>query len=281
MMSKMKPAAIALVASAFLFSCSQLFDFNLFKDLDPVPAPNAADYEGSEGLDQLDDDLDSPAVVDALADDPDTVAAIEDMLEEDYLNDGVSGEEDQQAAIVYADLNLETSGGDELVNNIVATVLGGIDPATQTMVDLLKQIVPPEAAGNRDAFCAMLLAFLDAHYAYQLLGNSIVDVNGDGVISAGEGVPAAANMGDVAQKAVVSYILDQIITQIVTAYPALTQADAALQLFLLLYEPTSPELVITDLPAPDDPFAADPAASGLMYLKNIFDAAGLPFMAQM
>lgn len=270
-MGKLKLLALPLAAVLLLMGCSDFFSFNLFKDLDPVTPPDVSTYEGAEGLDQLAEDLTSPAIVDALTDDPEAIEAIEDMLLEDYLNDGVSGPEDQQAAILYAELNLVTSSGDDLVNNIVDTVLEGVSEG-ETVTDFLKEIVPPEVQGNPAAFDAMIKGLLDANDAYVLLGNSIVDQDQppDGKIDAGEGVPPGVNMGDVAQKAIVAYMVATISTSL-----GLTKETAGTQLYYLLYDPTNPELTIGDPSAPD-PFALQPP-----HILNIFAAAGLPFEPQL
>jgi hypothetical protein len=110
-MSRVKALALAIMVSLALAGCAQLFEFNLFAGLDTPPTPTAADYTGAGGLDELADDLNSPATVEALAADPALVQQIEDSLWDTYLGDagGVENEEDSQAAILYADLALKTS----------------------------------------------------------------------------------------------------------------------------------------------------------------------------
>ncbi len=264
---------LALLAAVLLGSCAQMFDFNLYQKLDPVPVPVVTDYEGADGLDELEGDLDSPAIVDTLVQNPETITQIEDMLEEDYLNDGVTTEEDQQAAILYAELNLETSGGDELVNNMVntvTTVLESEDPAALDPLSIITQVIPPEAAESPEVFTSMLLGLLDANNAYVLFGDSIGDVNGDGAITAGEDVPAGTNMGGIAQCAVVAYAVELIVESM-----GLPPADAGNQLWLLLYEPTSPEITITE------PTLPDVLSTPPTFLLNIFASAGVPLDASL
>ncbi len=271
-MGKLKTFTLPLLAVLLLAGCSGFFEFNMFKGMDTVTPPSAADYKGDQGLDKLIEDLTSPAVVEALKNDPETTAEIEKMLMDDYLKDGVSGEEDQKAALAYAELNLATTSGEELVNNIVDTLADGI-PTSGTVTDFLKKIIPPDVQGNPTAFAAMLKGLVDANNAYVMFGESIVDVNGNGQIDKGEGVPPGTNMGDVAQKAIVAYVVSAAVELICSTY-ALSEDAAIAQLYYLLYDPTNPALVIEDPPA-SDPYVTQPP-----YLLNIFAAAGLPFTSQ-
>ena len=168
---------VLLLPVLLLAGCSAMFDFNLFKDLglDPVAAPTPADYAGAGGLDSLAADLSSPAVIDALKADPAATAALETFLE-DLISGGatagVDTPEEQQAAILLADLDLKTTNGEEFVNNIVTVLMTPYDP-TVKIADLLASIMPPEVANNPTAFAAMINGLLGANDAYFALGQSI------------------------------------------------------------------------------------------------------------
>jgi hypothetical protein len=77
-MSRVKTLALAMAVLFVLAGCAALFEFNLFGALDNPPTPTAADYEGAGGLDKLGEDLNSPAVVDAMT--PAVVTQIETDL---------------------------------------------------------------------------------------------------------------------------------------------------------------------------------------------------------
>ena len=126
-MARAKLVALILLPLLLLAGCSALFDFNLYRDLglDKTAAPTPADYAGAGGLDKLAEDLSSPAVIEALKDDPAAKAALELFLM-GQISGAVDQPEEQQAAILLADLELKTTGGEEFVNNIV-TVDDGAD----------------------------------------------------------------------------------------------------------------------------------------------------------
>ncbi|MCX7028711.1 MAG: hypothetical protein NTU62_01145 [Spirochaetes bacterium] len=237
-MSRVKTLALTMAVLFALAGCAQLFEFNLFGALDTPPVPTAADYEGADGLvdlDKLDEDLDSPAVVDAMTDE--VVAEIEQNIWDDYLDDGVSGEEDQLAAILYADLALKTSGGEELVNNIAEVILEDLIDGTSTVADILADIIPPEALEDPTGltFAAMVNALLTANDAYLLLGASIDQIAPFGEADPGATLPPSALPGDVAQKAIVACTMRATVDAIMTAPPPpdVSEADAIAAMFLI------------------------------------------------
>jgi len=245
-MSRVKTLALAMTVLFALAGCAQLFEFNLFGRIDTTPAtPTAADYAGSDGLDKLDDDLDSPAIVEVLAGDPTLVQQIEDDLWNTYIGDpgGIENEEDQQAAIVYADLALKTTEGEELVNNIVGALIDGIDTG-QTLTEFFTSIMPPEALASPVAFAAMIQGFIDANNAYVALGGSI-DPDDDGVA---EGtLPPGALPGDIAQKAIIACA----VAGVVGAVDGVTATDPALALYTLLTDPDNAEPAVAALDVGD------------------------------
>ena len=141
---------VLLLLSLLLAGCAAMFDFNLFKDLglDPVAAPTPADYAGAGGLDSLAADLSSPAVIDALKADPAATAALESFLQ-GLISGGVDSPEEQQAAILLADLDLKTTNGEEFVNNIVVVLMTPYDPGVK-IADLLASIMPGRGGEQPD-----------------------------------------------------------------------------------------------------------------------------------
>jgi hypothetical protein len=260
-----------------LAGCSAMFDFNLFKDLglDPVAAPTPADYAGAGGLDKLADDLSSPAVVDALKADPAAAAALETFLE-GLITGGVDTPEEQQAAILLADLELKSTEGEEFVNNIVNVVVQGVS-GTSSIQDLLNSTIPPEALASAATYAAMVNGLLDANEAYLALGAGILDINGTPGIQQGEGVPPGTNMGDIAQKAIVAFTT-KVIFEAVQAAGPFSDADTITQMYLLSTNPTAADPAVQALAAPD-PF--DPASpdlyiqANLPTIEKIVDCAGL------
>jgi len=267
-MSRVKTLALTMAVLFALAGCAQLFDFNLFGAIDNPPTPTAAEYEGSDGLDKLDEDLDSPAIVDAMSDA--VVAEIANNLWTDYLADGVSGDEDGQAAIVYADLALKTTEGEQLVNNIVDTITtlmgGGTPPDPSDLETLIAGIIPPEALADEDTFTSMVLALLAANDAYLALG---------AYVDAGNDLPPGSMPGDIAQKALVAWVM-AVTVQAVLDDPdmaPITEDGAAVQLFLLLTDATTDPRYDADIETvdPPDPYATmDPGIQALLDL-------GMPF----
>lgn len=268
-----------LVAVLLVAGCSAMFDFNLFKDLglDPVAAPTPADYAGTGGLDRLAADLASPAVIDALIADPTAAAALESYLE-GIVGGTVDSPEEQQAAILLADLELKTTNGEELVNNIVDTLLDpGTDFSSVNVRDLLLSIVPAEVANNRPAFTAMINGLLEANSSYFALGQYI-DVNKDGLMDADKSLPPGSNGGDIAQKATVAFIAAVVMAEVDandTSVPPSDTAHAVDQMFNLLYDAASCDAGIDGTMTITDPFAG--SSDPVMSLKALYDAAGMTF----
>ncbi len=186
-MSRVKALALAMALPLVLAGCAWMFEFNLFDALDNPPTPTAADYLGSSGLDRLDEDLDSPAVVDAITSTAGLVDTILSNIATEFLGGdpptSCSGPDAPQAAILYADLALKTSEGEELVNNIAAVVLDLQNQisGTSTVAEILAAIIPPEALASEATFTAMVEALLAANNVYLLLGAYVDGATSDGV----------------------------------------------------------------------------------------------------
>jgi hypothetical protein len=256
-MARVKVATLLVPLLLTMAGCSALFDFNAFKALDVPPAPKASDYQGPAGLTKLAEDLSSAAVVDQFIANPATTAQIElDLLA--YISAPLTSlDQKQKAEVLYADLNLKTTSGDDLVNNVVSALLS---PSAWNgdIKTIIGGIIPTDVQGSQAAFVAMVNGLLDANTAYDLLGNSLTPPS----------VPDGMNTGDVAQKAAVAYLMKVVVDEVVAqSSGSLNQAQAIDQIFLLVNnEPNS----IDAYTIPSDPLSSPTQA-----LQNIFDVAGL------
>jgi hypothetical protein len=256
-MARVTVAALLIAALLSFAGCSALFEFNAFSSLDKPAAPKLSDYQGSGGLAKLQKDLSSAAVVASLKADPATTKDIEDYLATFLPPSDANG---QTAAALLADLNLKTTSGDQLVNNAANAVL------TQTswtgdIKAILTGIIPAEVQADHAAFVAMVDGLLAANSAYMQLGTSIPSI----------GVPQGMNMGDVAQKAAVAYLVRTVVDQVKLQSSLPDDATAVEQLYLLV--DGQPNAISGDTIAsnPLDP------GSPVGWLKNLFDAAHLPY----
>jgi hypothetical protein len=266
----MKALVLFIIVAFVLSGCSAFFEFNAFEGLSTPPAPTAAEYQAVGGLAKLQQDLTSAAIVNALKNDPITTKAIEDYL---LSQMGAMTTNDQKtAAILYGDVYLKTTEGEALVNNIVSILagsLGGSSTYTPPSIpELLKSVLPPAALADKNVFTPMVAALLNACGPYLALGGSITDLNLNGKIDPGEGVPPGTNMGDVAQKAAVAWTVKVIYVDVDTALggPGLPQSQVIDELYL--QATGAPTVTIS---SPTNPYS--PVNSNL---KNLFDCAGIP-----
>ena len=253
----MKIAAL-LVAPLFLLAgCSMFFGFNAFSSLDKPPAPKLSDYAGPNGLSKLASDLNSPAIVAALTADPTTTQQIESWLQTQYPSSTPPAltAVQLQAAALYSDLNLKTTAGEDLVNNIIAAIM--TNRPSGNLAEVLQLILPPSALADQATFSAMVNGLLNANTAYMLIGNSLPPA------------PPGMNMGDIAQKAAVCYLMHEVVSAVAAflAVP-ITDPSVSQQMFLLATNQTN---TISGVTVPD-PFPSNPA-----WLVNIFTAAGATY----
>jgi hypothetical protein len=270
-MARARSIALILLPLLLLAGCSALFDFNLYKDLglDKTSAPKVSDYAGAGGLDKLAGDLSSPAIIDALKADAAAKAELEAYLQ-GLITLPVDQPEEQQAAILLADLELKTTSGEEFVNNIVTAMMAPIDTSA-TVVDLLKSIIPADVAGDKTKFTAMIEGLLSANAVYIALGQGI-DADGDGVVDPGKSLPPGTNAGDIAQKAGVAFLANALVGAVDGA-AAGGQAEAIAQMYNLLYDPTNLDPLVDPAMTMPDPFSG--ASVGLNAVKALYDAAGM------
>jgi hypothetical protein len=250
-MTSLKVTALLVAPLILLAGCSAFFGFNAFSAVDKPPVPKLSDYTGAGGLSKLASDLTSKAVVAAMASDPTMVQQLETYLQGVYTGGGPNA---QQAAALYADVNLKTTLGEDLVNNVVAALM--TTPPTGNIASVLQSLLPPGATADPATFSAMVIGLLNAEAAYIVLGNSTPLP------------PPGVNMGDVAQKAAVALMMVTVITAVEAFPPGYTQAAAISQMYLLA---TNQANGISGVSVPD-PYASNPA-----WLVNIFAAAGATY----
>jgi hypothetical protein len=270
--------AFLILPLVFLAGCSALFDFNLYRDLglDKTAAPRASDYAGAGGLDQLAEDLSSPAVIDALKADPAATAEIAAFLDGIMNGDGtVDSPEEQQAAILLADLELKTTNGEEFVNNIVTVLMAPFDPGV-SIVDLLRSIIPADVANDRPKFTAMISGLLSANEAYFALGHSIDNSPlPDGIVDADKSLPPGVNAGDIAQKAAIAFLANAIVVEVDKANDPVASdvPDAINQMYNLLYDQASLGSGVTAGMTMPDPFGT--TTDELYAMEALYNAAGM------
>lgn len=215
-MRRVAPVLLALL----LAGCAELFEFNLFQNLDPIRLPDSAslaemeDEEGIGGvLDYLDEELSSDAFITGLQEDPPAAGAVESYLA-NRMASAADPADRLRAAVLYADFNLKMNGGEDLVNRSMAALLDGRFDETdfaapadvvQLLANLLPSLAQMPAMESEAAFNAMLDGFEEAWSAYEAFEPSYLDPPPDGI-----------NLGDVAQKALVACLVHEAINSLYT-----------------------------------------------------------------
>jgi len=260
-LARTKASVLFVAVLLALSGCSAFFDFNAFSSLDKPAAPDPSRYQGTGGLANLQNDLGSPALVNALKNDPATSQQILVDLEGAYtVHLGALDSPDKKtAAILYADLALASTSGDILTNNVVASVM--TSGQTGNIYALIGSIIPADVASDPTKFSNMVLGLLDANVVYLNLGSHL-------------GTPPTAvpgmNMGDVAQKAAVAFLMDAIVSA-VENQALLAEGPAIAQMFALVNNQANTIRGVS--------IASNPLLPLDIRLRNIFDAAGAPYPA--
>ena len=238
-MKKTAILGVLLAALVLLLSgCEGLnfFEFNLFEELQYIdPAGTATDITtdpdttNTEKMDQIEDLMDSDQFLESLQNDPTALATIVEYLE--GLVDGPADQpEEQQALLLTAKIDIQTTGGDELVGGVVTMFTdmlsqeeGDPEPSMGTIIGAIL----PDGTGVTD-FTSMVTGLYNANDAYDELGTALT---GDTTLNV-EGL----NEGEMAQNILVANILSNCINDIAgVADPDETEvAEAAAELFVFL-----------------------------------------------
>ena len=271
-MARSRAAAVALpLLSLWLLfllgGCAPLFEFNLFRSVDPVSLPTPAELDSmseGEALNYLEQELSSPVFVEKLLEDEAALGAVDALLFE-CMTASPDPDSRKRSAVLYADLRLAASGALEAVDNAYALL--SLDPGSLDFSDpaavldflqaLVADTVPPAALDSREAFDALLEGFQTAWQGYERLGNEL---------GADPAVPDGLNLGDAVQKALFSYLVTEAL-RTDGLYASELEARDALWVAARGEEPPAP----TGSGTYEDPFVPGSA------LQNILYAAGIVF----
>jgi hypothetical protein len=253
-MTRLKVTTLLIAPLILLAGCSAFFGFNAFSGVDKPAVPTLSDYTGAGGLSKLANDLNSKAKTAAIASDPAMVQQLEAWLQTQFGT--MSTPEEQQAAALYADLNLKTTPGADLVKQVVVAI--NVSPPTGTLASILASILPPGCTASEAVFTSMVNGLLNAEAAYAVLGASI---------SPTPPGPPGLNMGDIVEKASVAYMMSTIVADVAAAVGS--QPAAIHQLFLLATnDPTNTISTV---------YVADPFLTHRVWLDNLVGAAGITY----
>ncbi|MFW5827108.1 MAG: hypothetical protein ACOCU4_03405, partial [Alkalispirochaeta sp.] len=215
---KITAVALILTVTITITGCSNLLTGNMFSNFDgPPSASDLTSRYGDDGVpagdaddfvDAVDDAGGSRRFFDDLSDsDREELAG---SLKSVYDNEDVDAETRQRAAVLAADVTLRGADSGETINN-VANVLTSSDGADSFSdpAALMDQIIPDSAKDDPAAIQKILDDMVAAADAYDALGSSLTDEDGDGTVDGPEGT----NMTEVAQKAAVAMVVRNIVEQ--------------------------------------------------------------------
>lgn len=202
MISRSTLRSVLLVGIALaLTGCSNIYESNIFAGFDGPPA--AADLTDSSAKD-IAEAADSPQFIDELKDDPDAREEIQERLREIYNDPDASEEERKTAAALSATIEIETSDGAAVVNNVVDVFLDEesegdfSDPGS-----LVKAVFPESVRSDPEALAEQIESFNRAAEAYEAYGTDLTDEN----------QPEGTNSGEVAQRAAVAILIADLSRQ--------------------------------------------------------------------
>lgn len=245
MISKAALRGWALALLAVLFAgCANIYESNLFENFDGPP--NAAELANGS-LEDIAEAAQSPKFFDELRDDPAAKEAIQNRLQEIYNDPAATDAEKRSAAIISGDVEMETTQGREIVNNVVDVILdesGGdfSDPAT-----FVRNTFPESVRNDPVLLKAQIESFQTAAQAYYAYGTGLTEEN----------VPDGANSGEIAQRATVAILMDELASQTSTDQ---LLTDIVNDSYGSYSDPTQDTLGSESSPTP---------------LRNILDVAGL------
>ena len=252
--------SITISAAIFfllLTGCGNIFELNLFDGVDNPELPSASQLRemGDGALDYLSLSLESDDFMELLTADPEAAAAILGFLQEDYLSQSPTDETRgtyQDAAILYAAIEMGTTAAAEVSDNILNLLNSGSEEPDPSALfpDNMTEV----------EFDAALEAMFSAADVYILLGNSLQDIDGDGVLDAS----ANANMGEVVQNAAVAIYVQTVVQSI----PGTEEEQKALFKEYIIGGGTDPVPENADIAGQMNTNSS---------LNGIFDAAGFSF----
>lgn len=199
----------AITMSLVFVSCDSFFGTNLFKSagLGQVSAEQLTGETSAElvGDAYTADGETSTAFFDALAGDPTVKAAVLGTLEDTYTDGSASPVDVQEAAALAAQIEIITTGGDAIINNLVQNqeALQAVSSASEAMA-VIKDLIPAELMADKTAFSAAINAILAANDIYNAASDSL------GASLLASDLQGDINIGTAAQSALVAAFLGNL-----------------------------------------------------------------------
>jgi len=207
MNGKLKICIILLILVAF-FGCEEFFTFNLFAGMDPVIIKNVNEMSTTEGLDYLGEEIYNESFITALIEDPNALSEVTGYLTNVYESSSEPVEV-QEAAILAADLQLNTTGGSDMVGNIwgaieAVTTMNSGGPSDSGSMEAVVAGIIPDSVETVEDMQALLEGFFAADAAYTALSDS---VGTDGATTA----PGVSVSGGTVMNAVVTTMIVEMV----------------------------------------------------------------------
>lgn len=196
-----------------LSACDALFTFNAFSSLEKMSVLPSEKDAATMTTEEYVLKAESPTFFEALSD-PANVeikTAVLTNLETTFMDPATPPAEVQQAALVYAAVQLETSGAAEVVNNAVSLIsdlgsLTSLESAPDLGValsGLVSQLIPADVLSDPVALNTMIDALIAANDAYVAYGNVLLS-------DPSAPVPDNVNPGEIAMNALICAAISAI-----------------------------------------------------------------------
>lgn len=215
-----KIIVISLIIVGLLTGCSNFFQANFFSGLDVAPNPTIEDLSGmekTEALETLNQASDSEEFLQNLEENETKKEEIVTYLNDTFLSTTPTNEAEtklyQEAAVLTAEIQIKTTGGDEVIQNVLSTVVelqGESNTSTITPQSIIDKVIPKDQNLTRDEKKELLVGFIEAAAAFDKLGSTLTDEDGDGLADNSENV----DVTKVVSSAVVSYAVKEVVERI-------------------------------------------------------------------
>jgi hypothetical protein len=241
--------ALAMIA-VLVTGCANIYESNLFENFDGPPS--AAELANGS-VEDIADAAESPQFFDELRNDPAAKEVIQDRLQEIYNDPASTEAEKKTAAIISGDVEMETTQGGEIVNNVADLLLGESGGEFSDPGTFIRSTFPESVRNDPVLLKAQIESFRTAAEAYYVYGTGLTEEN----------VPEGANKGEIAQRATVAILMDTLALQ--SGFGGEADTDALVNAivaddYLGYGDPTTAALGDEANPEP---------------LRNILDVAGL------
>ena len=250
MMKRIDIVVLLIYAAIALSGCEAIFTFNLFSAFDTPRTPSAESFDAmstAELLTEVARLLETETFLSDIAENDELRRAVVENLKEVYADGSkTSLEEQQQAALFVAEIELNTTTAGQVVDDFVkvlteygegASESDGAEGMAETLVKQLFSTVTEEN------FDETLDALLAAAEAFTFYGESLGD-------SGAAAVPEGVNSGAVAQDAFVAIFISEIV-DVEGDRPELLDIEE-LKSVVLRGEPFPGDFVIDDNPVEEN-----------------------------